>query len=220
MSSPELIIFDCDGVLIDSEVISARVLIELLTPIGVLIDAAHVSENFLGRSFPSVAADIRRDFSVLLPAGFEQSYRRVLLQTFESELQATPNLISLLPSLAMKTCIATSSSPERATRSLEIVGLRAEFDGRIYTASEVNNGKPAPDLFLHAASHESVKPEKCIVVEDSTPGVEAARAAGMRVCRYLGGAHFNAEQRRGLTAESEVPTFDCWTQFPALLNRM
>jgi len=220
MGGTELIIFDCDGVLIDSEVISARVLIALLRDDGVEIDEGHVSAHFLGRSFPSVAADIRRDFDVALPETFEAVYRRKLLATFEHELHATNGIRELLPQLSPRVCVATSSSPERAARSLQMAGLAEHFEGHVYTASEVANGKPAPDLFLHAAAREGVDPDAIVVVEDSAPGIAAAVAAGMRVCRYLGGAHFSTEQRTQLAAQSEVPTFDCWTECPALLNRI
>jgi len=114
LPAPELIIFDCDGVLIDSEVISARVLIEALASVGVKVDTAHVQTHFLGRSWAKVAAEIRHSHGYLPGTDFEEKYRTDLLARFERELVATPGIKALLGQLATKTCVATSSSPKRA----------------------------------------------------------------------------------------------------------
>lgn len=185
---PDLLILDCDGVLVDSEVISAAVLVELAGEAGVVFDAAHVARHFLGRSFPTVARSIREAFGVQLPEGFEAEYRRRLLGRFERELRPTAGAEAFLAALAVPACIATSSSPPRAARSLAVTGLD-RFSLRVFTASEVERGKPAPDLFLHAAQAMGAEPARCLVVEDSRPGVEAARAAGMAVALFTGGSH-------------------------------
>ncbi|MGB7270174.1 MAG: HAD family hydrolase [Albidovulum sp.] len=185
----ELIIFDCDGVLIDSEVISARMLISELASLGVHVDLAYVSQYFLGRSYPTVMNVIRADFGLTLPPAFEDSYRAKLLAVFETELQAIPHVGSVLASLKTPWCVATSSSPARARRSLQITGLDGHVGDRLFTASEVKNGKPAPDLFLHAAAKMGVEPARALVIEDSLNGIQAGRAAGMAVWRYTGGSH-------------------------------
>ena len=212
-TEPDLIIFDCDGVLIDSEIISAETLIRLLKELGPAIDLRTVQENFLGRSFPTIAAFIRRMFDLDLPPNFEAEYRRVLLQDFAENLLPTPGIVEVLESLTLPVCVATSSSPERAAESLRITELDRFFPGRVFTASQVANGKPAPDLFLHAARTQGVAPHRCLVVEDSAPGIEAARAAGMPVLRYIGGSHFDG-MRRALGAETGAPPlFDAWENF-------
>jgi len=208
-----LIIFDCDGVLIDSEVISARVLIEALASVGVEVDTAHVQTHFLGRSWAKVAAEIRNSHGYLPGTDFEEKYRTDLLARFERELVATSGIKALLPLLATKTCVATSSSPKRAMRSLELTGLSDFFDSRIFTASEVSRGKPAPDLFLHAAGRMSVEPAKCLVIEDSLPGIQAARNAGMRVLRFTGGSHLQGMSEATLALGGEVRCFDKWEHF-------
>ena len=220
---PELVIFDCDGVLIDSEIISATTLMRLLEEHGLHIDLAHVQRNFLGRSFPTVAASIRTDFQRDLPASFEGEYRRRLLAQFEKDLFPNEGITAILDTLAVPYCVATSSSPERVQRSLKIVGLDRYFFNHTYTASEVENGKPAPDLFLHVAEREGCDPAGCLVIEDSMPGVEAAVAAGMTVLRYIGASHFDGVRSELEPGHGHGAVFDSWNEFydlvPALKRR-
>jgi len=184
-----LFIFDCDGVLIDSEVISARQLIEELKGYGVDMDMAFVSRHFLGRSYPVVLKEVRERWGVQLPDRFEADYRARLLAAFERDLKVMPGVVETIRALSIPYCLATSSSPERMRKSLEITGLSALFQGRAFTASEVARGKPAPDLFLHAAHRMGADPATCIVLEDSLNGIRAGLAAGMRVWRFTGGSH-------------------------------
>ena len=189
MTQPSLIIFDCDGVLIDSEVISARQLIAELKGYGVEMDMAFVSRHFLGRSYPVVLQEVRDRWGVALPDRFEADYRARLLAAFEAELKVMPGVIDSIRALNLPYCLATSSSPERMRRSLELTGLAPLFENRAFTASEVQRGKPAPDLFLHAAARMNTDPAACVVIEDSLNGVRAGLAAGMRVWRFTGGSH-------------------------------
>lgn len=184
----DLLILDCDGVLIDSEGLSADVLIELAAEHGIALTAEHVRQHFLGRSFPTVAANIRASFGIALSPTFEADYRARLLARFETDLVLTPGLLAMLDRLAIPACVATSSSPERARRSLAIAGLSDRFP-RPFTASEVAHGKPAPDLFLHAARTLEADPARCVVIEDSLPGLAAAKAAGMTAVHYVGASH-------------------------------
>ncbi|MEX3006924.1 HAD family hydrolase [Hoeflea sp. TYP-13] len=210
---PELVIFDCDGVLIDSEIISAMTLMELLAGHGLQIDLQHVQRHFLGRSFPTVAASIRNQFDLDLPASFESDYRRILLESFEGGLSPSDGIFAVLETLVVPYCVATSSSPERVHRSLKIAGLDRYFADHTYTASEVEKGKPAPDLFLHVAASEGFEPERCLVIEDSMPGVEAANAAGMSVLRYIGGSHFDGVRSHAEREAGGSAVFDSWSKF-------
>lgn len=185
----DLVIFDCDGVLIDSELISARVLIAALARAGVSVDLDHFREHFLGRSFPTVAQQVREDFRIALPDDFEAGYRADLLAAFATELRPTPGVAGVLDRLAVRRCVATSSSPPRVARSLALTGLAGYFAADVFTASQVARGKPAPDLFWHVAARMAVAPDRCLVIEDSLTGIRAALAAGMRTLRYTGGAH-------------------------------
>ena len=185
----DLVIFDCDGVLIDSEIISANMLIAELAKLGVNIDLAYVARHFLGRSYPTVMETIRREFHLTLPAEFESDYRAKLLQTFEAELHVMPHVAQVIADLRVAFCIATSSSPMRAAKSLALVGLEHLVGPQLFTSTMVARGKPAPDLFLHAAAQMGADPARCLVIEDSLTGIRAARAAGMAVWRFTGGSH-------------------------------
>ncbi len=209
----DLVIFDCDGVLVDSETISASVLIDMLDEIGIPMQPDFVRAEFLGRSFPTVAKTIRASFQIELPDDFERAYRATLLRRFVGELRPTSGIEALLPRLRCAAAVATSSSPERVTRTLEIAGLAHWFGPHVFTASLVANGKPAPDLFLHVARAMAVAPARCLVIEDSGPGIAAAQAAGMRVLFYRGGSHHKGTK----AGAGPVPALDGWDGFPAEL---
>ncbi|MCB9993595.1 MAG: HAD family hydrolase [Hyphomicrobiaceae bacterium] len=185
----QLVIFDCDGVLIDSEVISASMLIAELQNHGIEVDLSYVARHFLGRSYAVVLSQIRREFGVVLPEGFEADYRSRLLDAFRRDLKATAGVREVLTNLAVPYALATSSSPSRLQKSLELVGMVELFTDRMTTASEVEHGKPAPDLFLRAADKVGIAPGECLVIEDSLAGVRAGLAAGMEVWQFTGGSH-------------------------------
>ena len=190
-----LVIFDCDGVLIDSEIISATVLVEELARHGVAIEMSHVLEHFIGHPYVVVAGKIAAIAGAPLPASFETDYRARLVQRFDAELRAMPGILDVLDSLAVPFCAATSSHPERAQRSLRAAGLAERFGERVYTVSMVARPKPAPDLFLHAAKAMKVDPKQCLVIEDSDLGIAAAQAAGMMAWQFTGGSHYQACHR-------------------------
>jgi HAD superfamily hydrolase (TIGR01509 family) len=209
----DLVIFDCDGVLIDSEIISARMLVQELARLGVVIDLPYVARHFLGRSYPTVMATIRREFGLDLAPSFEEAYREELLAAFRRELTVMPGVTGVLDALAVPWCVATSSSPRRAEMSLELAGLRDRVGERLFTASQVANGKPAPDLFLFAAARMGVAPDRALVIEDSLTGLRAAQAAGMQVWQFTGGSHFRVP---GSAADPDPPParrFDDFADF-------
>jgi HAD superfamily hydrolase (TIGR01509 family) len=191
-----LVIFDCDGVLIDSEIISTSVLVEELARHGITIEVSHVLEHFIGHPYAVVAEKIAAIAGVPLPASFESAYRALLAQRFEAELRPMPGILDVLDALAVPYCAATSSSAERARQSLRAAGLAERFGERVYTVSMVARPKPAPDLFLHAAAAMGAEPKDCLVIEDSDLGIAAAQAAGMRAWQFTGGGHYAASHRR------------------------
>jgi HAD superfamily hydrolase (TIGR01509 family) len=218
MTRIDLVIFDCDGVLIDSEVISAHMLIAVLADHGVAVDMAYVSRNFLGRSYPTVLREVRTTFGVILPDRFEADYRARLLAAFRRDLRIMPGVADAITGLNIPYCLATSSSPERLMQSLQITGLHAAFAGRAFTASEVAHGKPAPDLFLLAAARMNTPPARCLVIEDSLTGIRAGLAAGMTVWRFTGGSHMKGLDLTPPADAKPHLSFDDFAEFPRLLK--
>lgn len=212
----DLVIFDCDGVLIDSEIISAHMLIGELARLGVQIDLDYVTRHFLGRSYPVVMQQIRQEFGLDLPPAFEEAYRARLLEAFERDLRVMPGAAEVLSAMPIPWCVATSSSPRRAEMSLRIAGLWHLAEGRLFTASEVARGKPAPDLFLHAAARMGVLPARCLVIEDTLAGIRAARAAGMAVWRFTGGSHLRGRLEPEPPDAMPDMRFDSFARFPPL----
>lgn len=191
----DLVIFDCDGVLVDSEMLSARVLMGLMAEVGLPITPEIFRSDFLGRSFAAAAERAEERFHRRLPAGFQFRYRERLLACMQTELLPMTGIAELLAIVTVPFCLATGSSPQRLAQSLEVTGLNQYFTGRAYTASEVKHGKPAPDLCLYAAARMRVDPSRCLVIEDSEMGVRAALAANMQVWHFAGGAHIKAGYR-------------------------
>lgn len=189
----DLVIFDCDGVLIDSEIISARMLVAELSRLGLDIDLPYVERNFLGRSYPVVMETIRREFGLHLPPDFEAQYREALLAAFRTELKIVPHVHDVLSRIGVPFCVATSSSPRRVEMSLKLVGLTELVGDRVFTSTLVARGKPAPDLFLHAAAKMRTDPARTLVIEDSLTGIRAGLAAGMTVWRFIGGSHLGPQ---------------------------
>ena len=178
-------------------------LLALLAQINVDVSDAYFYRHFLGQSFEHLIEKVKQDFDVVIDDVFRLRYREALLETFSKDLTVTNGLFNLLAKLTLPCCVATSSSPARVTHSLGVVGLDSFFKDRVVTASEVENGKPSPDIFLHAAKKHGVDPENCLVIEDSNAGITAGLAANMEVVRYAGASHtINTEyndQHRGIT---------------------
>lgn len=185
----DLVIFDCDGVVADSEPLAIRTLQEGLAARGVVLSFDEVSERFLGRSADTVARLLKSEFDLVLDDDAQQEMRDRLLATLRTDLAPVAGVAALLRTLPVPFCLASSSPMERIMTSLETIALADQFSGHIFNAAMVAHGKPAPDLFLHAAQTLGAKPERCVVIEDSPVGIEAGNRAGMRVIGFLGGGH-------------------------------
>lgn len=188
-------IFDCDGVLVDSEMLSASVLMEMMAESGLPITPEIFRSDFLGRSFASASRRIQERFGRPMPSDFQMNYRDRLLARMERELRPMADVEPMLSAMRVPYCLATSSSPPRLELSLRVTGLQRYFAGRAYTASQVANGKPAPDLCFYAARRMGAAPEDCLVIEDSEMGIRAATSARMAVWHFAGGAHISAGYR-------------------------
>lgn len=213
----DLVIFDCDGVLIDSEILSCDALIAALAEFGVQVDRAFVFQDCIGHSFPEVAAKISNLNGRLLPESFAQTYRTALFSSFEKFLRPMSGAEEMLRELGIPFCIATSSSAERVERSLALAGLSG-IGAPVFSATMVERGKPAPDLFLFAAEKMGVPSQQCLVVEDSMPGILAARAAQMAVWRFTGGSHFGMGFGANDPPLADVE-FARWDEFITLIHR-
>lgn len=185
----ELVVFDCDGVLVDSEVLVTQIESEMLAELGAVISAAEIARNFTGLSDAVMNEVLRRDWNVELPATFDADRATRVADAFEDRLVAIPGIATVLAGLTTPCCVASSSAPDRIRQSLTVTGLIDAFDGRLYSSTMVARGKPAPDLFEYAAAALGAVPDRCVVVEDSPHGVEAGRAAGMHVVGFTAGGH-------------------------------
>lgn len=186
----ELLVFDCDGVLVDSEVIVIEIEARLLTEAGFALTTDEIADRFVGLSYRDMMATLEADFGRPVPAELTEQIRVDSLAAFPDQLKPVVRMTEFLADLEIPRCVASSSNLDRVRLSLDLTGLARFFDPQhVYSAQMVENGKPAPDLFLHAANEIDVEPSACLVVEDSPFGVTAALAAGMRVVGFVGGGH-------------------------------
>jgi HAD superfamily hydrolase (TIGR01509 family) len=219
-SKIDLVIFDCDGVLVDSEVISCRVHAEMLTRHGYPISAEQVAVRFLGRSAQQARREIEAELGRALPDDLEVELKAELYRSFAAKLQPIAFVAQALDAIAQPVCVASSGSPERIQASLSGVGLYGRFAPHIFSADHVVNGKPAPDLFLHAAERMQAQPSRCVVVEDSLPGVIGAVAAGMIVLGFHGGSHCAPPHAAALRNAGAAAIFDDMRQLPAMIEQI
>jgi HAD superfamily hydrolase (TIGR01509 family) len=207
-----LVIFDCDGVLVDTERLAVRIDVQVLAQLGWVLTEAECIERFVGRSDVSIKADIEAQLGRALADNWTEEFEHLYRAAFAAELAPVPGVVEALDRITLPMCVASSGSHDKMRFTLGLTGLYERFAGRIFSAYEVARGKPAPDLFLYAASRMGVDPSACAVIEDSRYGVEAARAAGMRAFGYAGGL----TPRAWLEAAGAV-VFDDMRELPRLL---
>jgi HAD superfamily hydrolase (TIGR01509 family) len=205
----DLVIFDCDGVLVDSEILAVEVDKRILAEFDWHLTTEEIVDRFLGKSAATFTSELEHHLGHDLPSDWDAAYAPWFLDAFESSLRPVKGIEAALDAITTRTCVASSGSHEKIRTTLGLTGLYHRFEGRIFSATEVDHGKPAPDLFLHAASRLGVPPDRCIVIEDSKYGVRAARAAGMRALGYAGGLTpaewLLAEGATAFTSMSELP---------------
>ena len=218
--NPDLIIFDCDGVLVDSEAMSCRAHAEVLSRHGYPITAQQVFDRFLGRSTRQANSEVEAELGRALPDAFHVELRNEQFRSFEAGLEAVPHIHSALDAITQAVCVASSGSQQRMRLTLGRTHLYDRFAPNIFSASQVSNGKPAPDLFLFAAGQMNIPPEQCLVIEDSVPGVTGACAAGMPVLGFHGGSHCRPGHGDSLRAAGAAATFDNMRQLPVLIAQI
>lgn len=195
-----MVIFDCNGVLVDSEPLAAQVASREFMRAGFALTPEIVARYFTGRRLSDMLSEVEVAAGRRLPADFATIVANETLKRFRTDLKATAHAAHALSWLRGPKCVASSASIDRIRASLETAGLLQYFEPYLFSASEVRNGKPAPDLFLLAAARMRVEPRNCIVVEDSPVGVAAGVAAGMRVIGFVGGSHAGAKLQDHLEA--------------------
>jgi HAD superfamily hydrolase (TIGR01509 family) len=187
--APDLVIFDCDGVLIDSEILYCRIDAEEFTRAGYPITETAFARKFVGISFEKTLQIVAEEIGRPLPDEVAIRVNERCETVIPEELKAVEGIAALLDRIGIPICVASNTGTERLRWNLEIAGLLKRFDPHVYSAKMVARGKPAPDLFWHAAKQFGVPPDRCLVIEDSTVGVGAAIAAGMPVLGFIGGQH-------------------------------
>ncbi len=183
----ELVIFDCDGVLVDSERLAIKVDVMVLARLGWALSEEEIVERFVGVSDLHFRRAIEAQLGRTLPDDWEAEFQPLYRKAFLEKLRPVEGIVEALDRISVSTCVASSGTHEKMRFTLGLTGLYDRFQGRIFSSTEVAHGKPAPDLFLYAAERMGVSPRACTVVEDSVAGVAAARAAGMGVLAYAGG---------------------------------
>ncbi len=217
MTTTSLIIFDCDGVLIDSEIVVCRLVGEELTRLGYPLSTEEVIRRFAGRPEREMVSDIEEDWGQRIPGEFFTHVKERMEAAYASELRAVPGVADALDGLRIPYCVASSSYPEKLRLGLGSVGLLDRFEDRLISAYLVAHGKPAPDVFIYAAGWMRTPIAECLVIEDSTHGVRAARSAGMRVFGFTGGQHCGPGHREQLIAAGADLVFDDFGSLAGLI---
>ena len=216
MNSPlDLVIFDCDGVLADTEALDNHVVSHLLKEAGIYISLEDVARKGSGLTDEAMWTMVEKEVGHFLPEGIRERRESMLLQTFRQFLTPTPGLldaVTWLTSNEITLCVASNGSAEKVTAILDIIGLTEPFAGRIFTAEMVSRPKPHPDLYLYVAQQMTTPPSGCLVIEDSRTGVQAALSAGMRVFGFCPGG--DVQDLKALGAE----TFRHMESLPTLLG--
>ena len=190
-SDVDLVIFDCDGVLIDSEAIANQVCVEFVATLGHDISMHDFAARYCGSPIGDIWRRVAIDFGVPIDDAFRRDVDAEVHRRFETSLCAMDGVADVLDAIERRFCVASSTGLVKLRNNLARVGLLQRFDPGVFSASQVARGKPAPDVFLYAASQMGADPAHCLVVEDSIAGVTAARRAGMRVIGFAGGGHVN-----------------------------
>ena len=202
MSRPSLVIFDCDGVLVDSERIGHGTLVEMANEHGYAITIADSYRQYMGWRMPDVIAHIETEIGKSLPSGWLDEFTRRRDAVLEKDLKPVAGIEGVLDALAaagINTCVASSGSVRKMRFTLGLTNLARYFGDRLYSTWDLERGKPFPDIFLHAATSQETAPESCVVIEDSPAGAQAAKAAGMPCFGYAADSDSGALQAHGAT---------------------
>ncbi len=214
----QAIIFDCDGVLIDSEIVVCRIAAEELTKLGYKISTEQVIDRFAGRPDHEMRADIEQDWGRPVPETYRDSVNSRTVQAYRTDLKIVPGVNDALDRIKLPIAVASSSFPEKLRLGLETVGLYERLMPNVISGTLVAQGKPEPDIFIFAAGWLKTSPKRCVVIEDSVPGTRSAKRAGMHVFGFTGGAHCTPDHAARLREAGAELTFADMKALPALLD--
>jgi HAD superfamily hydrolase (TIGR01509 family) len=222
MSGFDLIIFDCDGVIVDSEIIAAEVDAELLSDAGYEIDTATVAERFAGMTWKDILLTVEKEADLPLPATLLEQSEKILDERLGREVESVPGVRFALGRIDLPRCICSNSSPKRLKLMLERTGHYDVFAPNIFSARTIGEGrpKPAPDVFLHAAKSFAADPSKTVVIEDSVHGIAGARSAGMRVVGFTGASHSFPSHADQLTEAGAETVINRMADLPAVVEAL
>jgi HAD superfamily hydrolase (TIGR01509 family) len=222
MNGFDLIIFDCDGVLVDSEIIAVQVESRLLSDAGYPISPEEMSERFAGMNWKDALMVIEKEIDIPLSASLIDKSKAILDAKLASDVEMVPGVKDALAKMTLPRCICSNSGQDRLTMMLTKVGLKAYFEPHIFSAMDLgpDAAKPKPDIFLHGAKQMGVAPERCVVIEDSTHGVHGARAAGMRVIGFTGGQHTYPSHGDRLTDAGAEVVISRMSDLPAMIKAL
>jgi beta-phosphoglucomutase-like phosphatase (HAD superfamily) len=216
----DLVIFDCDGVLVDSEPIINHAHAEVLSECGYSITEDELLSRFCGMSDAEMLGIIEQELGRALPSSYSERVGTRIENGFGQSLIAMPGVAETIDSLWLPVCVASSSVPEQIRRKLDLTGLLVRFGENLFSATMVARGKPAPDLFLYAAQRLATAPDRCLVVEDSLAGIEAAVSAGMTAIGFCGGSHCGPEHGVALRARGAVLVIDDMHELPSAIAEL
>ncbi len=211
MPAYQLVIFDCDGVVVDSEPLAAAVACEMLAVYGLHLEIAEIMDRFNGRKVTEWVGGIEQELGRPIAAQFIPEFRRRSAEKFRSGLTPVPGIRHVLEKLSLPYCLASSGPMSKIDLTLSLTGMRQFFEGKIFSGYEVGSWKPDPDLFLYAAAAFDTAPADCVVIEDSQAGVEAGLAAGMTVL------HYTRQKNAPVKTDKPLIPFHAMTQLPDLL---
>lgn len=222
MPQPELVIFDCDGTLVDSEVIASQVDTQLLADAGVAIEMEDFNQRYAGLTFGEAVLRIESEFKVPLQASIIDRSKEILDRRLVNEVLPVQGAVAAVRAVRGARCVCSNSAPERLEAMLGRTGLLALFGANVFSARSLpsHKPKPAPDIFLYAAEKMRAAPENCFVVEDSVHGITAAKAAGMRVIGFTGGGHSWIGHADALTEAGAETVIRRWAEFAPVLEAL
>ncbi len=214
--TPQLIIFDCDGVLIDSEIIASRIEAQVANELGHNISADEICTKYMGMPHRVLWQNIFAEIGKTMPEDFLELQKQRLVKAFAQELKPIDKIAETLANLPMAKCVASSTHKTQLIENLRTTNLLNFFENNVFSVSEVEKPKPHPDVFLFAAKEMGFDTNDCLVIEDSVPGIRAAKAAGMRVFGFLGGSHIRDGHGNSLLENGAELVFESFEDFAAL----